>query len=101
MHMKKTGATIALTSSLLLAGGAMAGPASAQVEQAGLVNVNIGDVTVLEDVRVAVAANIVANVCNLQVNAVLLAANVVDTGGDDFTCVARGNGRDIVITQDT
>ena len=51
--------------------------AIAQPEQRGLVNVNIGDVTVLEDVGIGVAANVLANVCGVQVNAAVIARQVI------------------------
>jgi hypothetical protein len=55
--------------------GVAAAPASAQQE--GLVNVNVGDVTVLQDVGVGVAANVAANICGVQVNAAVIAEQVV------------------------
>ncbi len=51
--------------------------AVAQPQQEGLVNVTIGDVTILEDVGVGVAANVLANVCGVQVNAAVIAEQVV------------------------
>jgi hypothetical protein len=71
-------------------------PAQAQ-EQDGLVNIAIGDVTILEDVRLAVAANVVANVCNLDVTVAVLA--LVDEGGQDFTCDFRSGPQDVTVTQ--
>lgn len=102
MHvMKKACATFALTGSILLAGGALAGPASAQPINIGdnLVNVQVGNITILRNVDVAVAANLVANICNFDVTAVILAADVVDDGGNTFTCEAGRNGQDISIVQ--
>ena len=76
--MRKAGATIALTGSLLLAGGALAGPASAANQrQDGLVNVAIGDITI-QDVNVGVAATIAAQVCGINVGPVQLLARQVD-----------------------
>ena len=83
--------------SIVFAG--VAAPAAAQ-EQTGLVNVNIGDVTILEDVNVAIAANIVAAICVQDINAAVLAVQVVDETGQQFTCEARGGRPDITITQD-
>jgi hypothetical protein len=74
-------------------------PANAQVEQDGLVNVAVGDVTILEDVDVAIVANVVANVCNLDVNAAVLAIQEVDESGQDFTCTFRGGRQDVTISQ--
>jgi hypothetical protein len=84
--------TVAVSAVLI---GGSAAPALAQVEQDGLVNVNIGDVTILENVQVAVAANLIANVCaNVDANVALLAALTVDETGQDFTCriARRGQG---------
>ena len=55
--------------------GVAAAPASAQ--QQGLVNVNVGDVTVLQDVGVGVAAKVAANIRGVQVNAAVIAEQVV------------------------
>jgi hypothetical protein len=79
-------------SATLFAG--LAGPAAAQ-QQDGLVNIIIGDVTILEDVRLAVAANIVAGVCVQDVN--VLAVDLGQTGA--VTCEVRGNRPSITITQ--
>jgi hypothetical protein len=67
------------------------------------VNVNISDVHILEDVRVAVAANIVAAVCaqNLTIPVAVLAVQAVDNDAGPFTCEARGGRPDLTITQDT
>jgi hypothetical protein len=94
--MRKMMASL-FASALLFAG--LAGSASAQVEQDGLVNVNIGDVTILEDVQVAVAANIVAAVCAQDINLALLAVQAVDEGGQDVVCQARGGRPVFRITQ--
>lgn len=50
-------------------------PAALAQQQRGLVNVNVGDVTVLENVAIGVAAQAVANVCpNLNVGQVAVLA---------------------------
>lgn len=80
------------TSALLFAG--LAGSASAQVEQDGLVNVAIGDITI-EDVNVAVAAQIVASVCaNVDLDAAIAIVgdvNAAPTGTTEQVCrIGRG-----------
>ena len=80
----------------LLAFGSAA-PVLAQVQD-GLVNVSIGDVTILREVDVALAANVVAHVCALVQADVLVLANSVDAGGADFVCQQRGSGRAVAIT---
>lgn len=90
--IKKTAAGAVLAGAMFFTGGVA--PANA-VQQDGLVNVNIGDVTVLEDVRVAVAANITAALCGIPVTVAVLSG--VDQGGADFECTAR-SGRAIAVT---
>jgi hypothetical protein len=79
---------------LLVAGAlslGLVGPATAQVAiQDGLVNVSVGDVTILEDVAVGVAANVVANICGLRVSNVAVLARQVDRSGDSETVCESG-----------
>lgn len=74
----------------LCAGGLLAvgftGPASGQVAvQDGLVNVAIGDVEVLNDARIGVAANVAAQVCGVKVGPVAVLGRAVDRTGDAST----------------
>ena len=59
---------------------AAAAPASAQPNQFqdGLVNVAVGDVTILEDVNIGVAAQVAANICGLKVGPVAVLGSAVD-----------------------
>ena len=83
------------TSALLFAG--FAGAASAQVEQDGLVNVNIGDITLTDTVDAAVLA--VANVCpNVNVGAVAILADRVDAGNVRQVTLCRAEGGRVTIT---
>ena len=66
-----------------------AGPASAQ-QQDGLVNVAVGDVTILQDVNVGVAAQVAANVCGVKVGPVALLATQVDRSGATHTVCTTG-----------
>jgi hypothetical protein len=61
-------------------GRRVAAPASAQVQD-GLVNVAIGDVSVLNNARIGVAAQVAANVCGVKVGPVAVLATQVDRGG--------------------
>jgi hypothetical protein len=71
----------------------LAGPAAAQVTvQDGLVNVTIGDVTILEDVRIGVAAQVAAEVCGVKVGPVVLLATDVDVTGDRETICKTAQG---------
>jgi hypothetical protein len=80
----------------LLAFGAP-GAAEAQ-EQDGLVNVMIGDITILEDVRIGVAALVVAQICDVNVGPVVILGRAVDRSGDSETVCTIEAG-DVVITQ--
>jgi hypothetical protein len=62
-------------------------PAAAQnnSHQTGLVNVSLGDVNLLNDVNLAVAANVAATVCNVAVPVAVLAQQVIANDGT-FTC---------------
>jgi hypothetical protein len=65
------------------AGGPNAGGNNSQQE--GLVNVSLGDVDVLNNVNLAVAANVAATVCGLEVPiAVLAVQDAINTG--DVIC---------------
>ena len=51
---------------------AAATPAAAQPVQDGLINVAVGDVTILEDVNIGVAAQVAAEICGVEVGPVTL-----------------------------
>jgi hypothetical protein len=91
-------ATIGALCGSVLFVGALAAPAHAQ-NQDGLVNVVIGDVTILEDVRVGVAAAIAANVCGVKVGPVAVLATQVDqTGQERVACEATATNPEVTIT---
>src|SRR5215212_1106994 len=50
-------------------------------QQNGLVNVSTGDVALLNNVNLAVAANVIATVCDVTVPVAVLAQQVVADGG--------------------
>ena len=64
--------------------------------QIGLVNVSTGDVELLNNVNLAVAANVIANVCDVTIPIAVLATQVVGTGGATF---CTGTADPITITQ--
>jgi hypothetical protein len=66
--------------------------------QTGLVNVSTGDVALLNNVNLAVAANVIANVCNVTIPVAVLATQVVAGAGDTF---CSGTANPITITQST
>lgn len=78
-----------LTASALLFVG-VAGPAAAQ-QQDGLVNVAVGDVNVLNDVDIGVAAQLAANVCGVKVGPVAVLATQVDRSGAPATVCTTGD----------
>ncbi len=81
--------TIAVTGFLSLGlMGVAAAPAAAQTNQDGLVNVNVGDVTV----PIGVAAQIAANVCGVKVGPVAVLGTAVDRGGPTQTVCTTEQG---------
>jgi hypothetical protein len=64
----------------------------------GLVNVAVGDVTILEDVNVAVAADVTAMICGLDVGPVAILGEAVDRSGETRT-VCQKNGAPVTIIQ--
>lgn len=77
--------------SLLFAGGA-APAMAAPPGQDGLVNVSVGDVSILNDARIAVAAQVAANVCGIAVGPVNVIARSVDRGGPTVTVCETPTG---------
>ncbi|CAN5368773.1 hypothetical protein BH20ACT22_BH20ACT22_11560 [soil metagenome] len=72
--------------------------ASAQTTQDGLVNVNVGDVTILEDVNIGVAAQVAANICGVKVGPVAVLGQAVDRSGATRTVCETDQG-DVTLTQ--
>ena len=77
----------------------LVGPATAQVNVgSGLVNVQIGNVSILNNLNIGVAAEIVAQICDISIsNVAVLAEQVVRTGRERTVCTA--NGQPIIISQ--
>jgi hypothetical protein len=94
--MFRIGMAAAATSALFV--GVSMAPAQASQQaprQDGLVNVNVGDVTVLQDVNIGVIANVVANVCDVAdvgpiAAGVLGKARATDNSGRDMTICMAG-----------
>jgi hypothetical protein len=81
-----------LFASAVLFGG-LAGTVSAQpVEQDGLVNVFIGEVDILNDANIGVAAQVAANVCGVKVGPVAVLGTAVDRSGDTRTVCTTDQG---------
>ena len=86
--MKK--ATTAVAGSLFLVGMAAAPSLAADNSTVndGLVNVTVGDVTILEDVNVGVAADVTAQICGVEVGPVAVLGEAVDaTNTESVVCV--------------
>ncbi|MGY1650977.1 hypothetical protein [Geodermatophilus sp. SYSU D01119] len=96
--MLKRSAVCVAASAALVAGAA--GTASAQpvAVQDGLVNVAVGDVTILEDVNIGVAAQVAAQICGLKVGPVAVLGTAVDRSGDTETVCTIGD-QDVDLTQ--
>lgn len=90
LSIKKTGAALFATAILGVGiGGPLAESAAAQnnSNQSGLVNVSVGDVNVLNNARIGVAATVAATICGVNVGPVaVLAANTAATGTQNTVC---------------
>jgi hypothetical protein len=89
--------TVRRTAFTLVAGAALttavAVPASAQTAtQNGLVNVAVGDVSVLDNANIGVAAQLAANVCGVNVGPVAVLATGVDASGVQRTVCSTPTG---------
>ena len=82
----------------------VASPASAQTKQDGLVNVAVGDVTILQDVNIAAAVDVVAQLCGIDldvlanVQVLTEAATLVDNRSRNYTVCKTDDGK-VQITQ--
>jgi hypothetical protein len=83
--MRKLIAAVCVCSMIAVVGVSPAAAAGNDSNQTGLVNVSVGDVAILNNVNLAVAANVAATVCNVAVPVAVLAQQVV-AGGGTFSC---------------
>lgn len=80
--MKKASAGALMGGALLFTGGMGVAAAQPVQLQDGLVNVALGDTTILENVQVEAVAQVLANVCpNVAVDEINVLAESVDTDG--------------------
>jgi hypothetical protein len=108
-YAKKLVATTLVSSTLVLGGLAPMATAAQPVFQDGLVNVNVYvndvlDVTLSRvNVAVPVAANVAANLCDIDVGPVALAvlgqATAVDRSGRERTVCVNDAGQEITLSQ--
>jgi hypothetical protein len=93
MHTYARKTVVSLFAGAALTLGATA-PAFAQPIQVqdGLVNVAVGDVTILEDVNIGIAAQVAAQICGLKVGPVAVLGQAVDRSGDTRTVCDSDQG---------
>ena len=65
----------------LMTGAAIPAMAAPPQQQDGLINVAVGDVTILQDVNIGVAAQVAANICGVKVGPVAVLGTAVDRTG--------------------
>lgn len=92
----RTTAGAVLGGSLLFSGMGFANAAPPVNLQDGLVNVAVGDVSILQNANVAVAAQVIAAVCGTDVTAAVL--GTVDQTGDTQTFCSLPGGP-LTVTQ--
>lgn len=85
MRWKSILAAICMCSMVAVVGVSPAAAAGNNSSQTGLVNVSLGDVAILNNVNLAVAANVAATVCGVTVPVAVL-ANQVIAGSGTYTC---------------
>jgi hypothetical protein len=95
MRFKQPLLVLSLVSAIALA-GVSSSVAANNSQQSGLVNVSTGDVALLNNVNLGVAANVIANVCNVTVPIAVLATQIVGPAGATF---CSGTTAPITITQ--
>jgi hypothetical protein len=84
---------VALAAVAMLSAPMAVVPPEAQAQvQDGLVNVVVGDITILEDARIAVAAQVAANICGVKVGPVAVLGQAVDRSGRTETVCRTDQG---------
>jgi hypothetical protein len=85
MRLKRTLAALCVSSMVAVVGVSPALAGGNNSNQIGLVNVSLGDVSILNNVNLAVAADLAATICGVTVPVAVLAHQVV-AGSGTFTC---------------
>jgi hypothetical protein len=99
MFKKNFGGSLAvgaLALAMVLSVGVSTAAAQNNSRQLGLVNVSTGDVELLNGVNIAVAANVIATVCDVTVPVAVLATQIV---GDNSVTYCAGTTAPITIEQ--
>ena len=94
--MRKTMIPVAAGAALVL-GAAAPASASTQIGD-GLINVQVGDITVEDAVDVQVAAQVAANVCGVDVGPIAVLGNAVDADGQDRVVCTTNQGQPVVLS---
>lgn len=91
LSFRRISAAIVATATI---GFGIAGPATAanNSQQNGLVNVSVGDISVLDNANIGIAANVAANICGVSVGPVVLLAQRVDATSVTRTVCTTDNG---------
>ncbi len=97
--MKKTAAGAVMGGALLFTGGMGLASAAPLNLQDGLVNLAVGDVAILNDVNVGVAAEVAAAICGVNVSDVNVLATQLDADGGQKTVCNVANGSPITLSQ--
>ena len=90
--MRRVKRYLAATFATALMAFSVASPAGAQVQQNGLVNVNVGDVNILNNANIGIAAQIAANICGVKVGPVAVLGTAVDRSGATRTVCTTNQG---------
>jgi hypothetical protein len=95
--VKRASAGAVMGGALLFSAGLGVANAQPLNLQDGLINLAVGDVTILEDVNVGVAANVAAAICGLDVGPVNVLAESVETNsGNETVCDVQGGPINLV-----
>ncbi len=93
----KTTIAAVFTGALLTVGLAPPAGAATQIQD-GLVNVAVGDVSILNDANIGVAAQVAAQICGVKVGPVAVLGAAVDRSGATRTVCTTDQGP-VTITQ--
>jgi hypothetical protein len=88
---------VALAGLVFGTAGVSLGEAQKTEAAPALIDVHVGDVTILEDVNVGVAATVAATVCGVNVGPIAILANQLDAGDMVTVCTTRSG--DAVVLQ--
>lgn len=98
LRTKKLFAPVLASAALMVGVAGPAAVAAPPTNQDGLVNVAVGDVAILNDVNVGVAAQVAAQICGVKVGPVAVLGRAVDRSGTTRTVCESDQGP-ITLTQ--